>query len=121
MDDIKTDPDLFEKFKLSSQILGIGEEQLEFLLDLISGSPYRLFKVKSENLNLNDLAERTLENADYSRFEMIWTVLGWKRNTLEKLYSLWLKSYELICSDEVINRTFGKLEFTKCFSFFVCY
>lgn len=71
MDDIKTDPDLFEKFKLSSQILGIGEEQLEFLLDLISGSPYRLFKVKSENLNLSDLAERTFENADYSRFEMI--------------------------------------------------
>ena len=113
MDEIKTDPDLLEKFKLASQILGIGEEQLEFLLDLISGSPYRLFKIKTENFNLSDLTERTFENADYSRFEMIWTVLGWKRNTLEKLYSLWLKSYKLICSEEIIEKTFGKSHLIK--------
>ena len=78
MDEIKTNPDLLEKFKLASQILGIGEEQLEFLLDLISGSPYRLFKIKTENFNLSEFEERTFENVDYSRFETIWTILSWK-------------------------------------------
>ena len=40
---IKETPDLFEAFKLTSTIFGIGPEYLELFLDIISQSPFRIF------------------------------------------------------------------------------
>lgn len=107
---MRSNTDLYKKFILTSKLLGVEEEQLEFLLDLISGSPYRLFKVIDSNADFTELTSNFFDKFDKSRFEIIRLILGWKDNTLQKLYSIWCNSYKLVCSDETIKNTFSKLK-----------
>ena len=51
MEEIRKAHILQKYFRSVSEILGIGEDHLEFLLDLISESPFRLFKIKNSDLN----------------------------------------------------------------------
>ena len=107
--EIRSNKDLYKKFILTSKLLGVEEEQLEFLLDLISGSPYRLFKIIDSNADFSNLTDNFFDKFDKSRFEIIRLILGWKDDTLQKLYRIWCNSYKLLCNDKTIKNTFGKL------------
>ena len=107
MEEIRKAHNLQKYFRSVSEVLGIGEEHLEFLLDLISGSPFRLFKIKNSDLNFDQKNKNIIEAVDQSRLNMINRILGFKSTKVNQIASQWLNSYKLIWNDEEISNTFG--------------
>ena len=108
MDDIRKSQTLQKNFRYVSEVLGIGEDNLEFLLDLISGSPFRLFKVKNPDLSTEQKNKDIIEDADQSRLNMLNMILGYKSAKVSQIGSIWLNSHKLICNDEEVAKTFSR-------------
>lgn len=96
MEEIRKAHTLQKYFRSVSEILGIAEEHLEFLLDLISGSPFRLFKIKNSDLVFNQKKNKIIEAIDQSRLNMINRILGLKSAKVNVIASQWINSYKLI-------------------------
>ena len=108
MDDIRKSQTLQKNFRYVSEVLGTGEDNLEFLLDLISGSPFKLFKVKNSDLSTEKKNKDIIEDADQSRLNMLNMILGYKSAKVSQIGSIWLNSHKLICNDEEVAKTFSK-------------
>ena len=108
MEEIRRNPILQRHFRYVSELLGVGEEQLDFMLDLVSGSPLRLFKVKNIDINVDHKGKDIIEEADQTRLSLINSLLGYKATKVNQAGSLWLNNYKLIWTDEEIARTFSK-------------
>ena len=93
-------------FRLTSEILGITDTQLEFLLDLASESPFRLFKVIPSELNYFQF-KNIIEDADQFRINAISSIIGWGISQVNQIGSLWLNNSKLLWNNEEITKSFG--------------
>ena len=104
--DLKYKNILQRDFRLTSDILGITDIQLEFLLDLTSESPFRLFKVFSSKLS-NFQSKSIIEDADQFRMNTISSIIEWNQSQVNQIGSLWLNNCKLLWSNEEITKSFG--------------
>lgn len=104
-----------------SMLLDVDEEHLEFVLDVFSGNPYRIFKCLTSNPKV-DLA--TIEiTADFyqPRLGMIADVLECKKKQVKKLAAIWIHSYDLVYRGEQYIKMLGTeiLNIDPMFFFFL--
>ena len=104
---IKETPDLYEAFKLTSTILGIGPEYLELFLDIISQSPFRLFNWSTPNPKINIKNFEILGEFDSSRLELLSDITGYSRTDLRKVIAVWMNSFNLISNNKHVFNTLG--------------
>ena len=109
MTEVKETRKLFDAFKLTSSILGIGHEMLEFFIDLISQSPFRIFKWSTPNPKINLDTFEILGEFDSSRLELLTDLTKYSRKDLRQVIAVWINSYNLISNNKHISETLGKL------------
>lgn len=100
MKDLDDNPDLQTAAKMVSLLLEIDEDYLEFILDVFSGNPYRIFKCLSANPKV-DL--ETLDiTGDFltSRLGLIADVLNTNKKQVKKFSAIWIHSYDLVYRGE---------------------
>lgn len=107
MTEVKENSRLLEVFKLTASVLGIGHEVLEFFIDLISQSPYRIFKCLTPNPKINLEMVEILAEFDSSRLEMLADVTKYPRKGLRQVIAVWINSYNLISDNKHIFETLG--------------
>ena len=107
MTEIKTNANLFEDFKLTSTILGIGPEYLELFLDIITQSPFRLFNWSTPNPKINLKNFEILGEFDSSRLELLSDITGYSRKDLRQIIAVWMNSFNLISNNKHIFNTLG--------------
>ena len=108
MSEMKTNNSLFEAFKLTSTILGIGPEYLELFLDIISQSPFRIFKWSTPNPKINIKTFEILGEFDSSRLELLSDITGYNRKDLRQVIAVWMNSFNLISNNKHVFETLGK-------------
>jgi hypothetical protein len=105
---------LTANFKIVSDFLEVTEDQLELLMDILSGNPYRIFKATSsindeEKLGYSRTSpsqkrksfskHRTVCNSYLflkSRILMLSKAFKWEKETLETFGSSWINCFELV-------------------------
>ena len=108
MSEIKANNSLFEAFKLTSTILGISPEYLELFLDIISQSPFRIFKWSTPNPKINLKTFEILGEFDSSRLELLSDITGYNRKHLRQVIAVWMNSFNLISNNKHVFETLGK-------------
>ena len=108
MSEIKANNSLFEAFKLTSTILGISLEHLELFLDIISQSPFRIFKWSTPNPKINLKTFEILGEFDSSRLELLSDITGYNRRNLRQVIAVWMNSFNLISNNKHVFETLGK-------------
>ena len=87
-------------FKMTSMLLELDEDLLAFVLDILSGNPYRIFQCLSPNpridLKTNDIV------ADFvpGRLGIISDIFKCNKKQVKKLAASWIHSYDLVSRGE---------------------
>lgn len=111
MKEINENKTLLEAYKITWLTFDIGEEYLEIIFDIISQSPFRLFKCSTPNPKINMETLDILGEFDSSRLELIADMTGYSRKVLRQIIAVWMNSYRLISNNKHIFETLGKLKF----------
>ena len=95
-------------FKMTSTLLDVDEDHLEFILDVLSGNPYRIFKCLSPNPRI-DLKNYDIV-ADFlpSRIGMISDILNCTKRQVKKLCAVWINAYDLVNKGEANIKALGQ-------------
>lgn len=109
MTEINENKTLLEAFKITWMILEIGEEYLELFLDIISQSPFRIFKWSTPNPKINPETFEILAEFDSSRLELLADMTGYSRKDLRLIIAVWMDSYRLISNNKHVFETLGML------------
>lgn len=90
------DNDLQMAFKVTSTFFGISEEVFEFVLDLYTGNPYRIFKCKTVNPKVN--MEKVVISAEFDKNRMgfISSVMQTPPKLVKKFATVWINSYNMM-------------------------
>ena len=107
MAEINDNKDLLEAFKITCATFDVGEEYLELLLDLISESPFRIFKWSTPNPKINIETFDILGEFDSSRLELIADMTGYSRKILRQIIAIWMNSYNLVSNNKHVFETLG--------------
>ena len=109
MTEIRKDPKFQNAFKATWQILDIGEEHLEFLLDLISQTPYRIFKWSTPNPKINMDTLDILGEFDTSRLEMLSDLMNYSRKDLRQIIAIWINSFNFLPNNKQMIEVFSMI------------
>jgi hypothetical protein len=121
MKNLDDNPDLQTASKMVSMLLEIDEDYLEFILDVFSGNPYRIFKCLSANPKINLETLDITGDFSPSRHGLIADVLNTNKKQVKKFCAIWIHSYDLVYKGEQFIRKLGLevLKLDPMFYFFL--
>ena len=116
-------------FKKVADFLDITEDQLELIMDILSGNPYRIFKAtgsvsdsdKKQSTGSTPLTRRSsVKTTQYvssgylflkSRILTLWDMIKCEKAPLEHFGSIWIKSFEQVfrgkCNLKKLSKIFN--------------
>ena len=108
-------------FKQTSLLLDIDEDHLEFILDILSGNPYRIFKCLSPNPRIDLKTHEIVADFLPSRLGMIADVLDCTKKQVKKLSAAWIHAHDLVHRGESSIKDLGKkiLDIDPMFFYFL--
>ena len=108
---VKEVDDLMEyqiSFKMTSSLLDIDEDHLEFILDILSGNPYRIFKCLSPNPRIDLKTFEIVADFIPSRLGLIADILNCKKKQVKKISAVWINAHDLVHRGETNIKSLGK-------------
>ena len=108
-------------FKLTTLLLDIDEEYLEFILDVFSGNPYRIFKCNTPNPKINLKTNEIMADFSTSRLATISDIINTKKRQTKKLSAIWIHSHDLVNNGENYIKKLAteRLNIDPMFFFFI--
>ena len=94
-------------FKMTSLLLDIDEDHLEFVLDILSGNPYRIFKCMSPSPRIDLKTFEIVADFLPSRLGMISDIFNCTKKQVKKLSAAWIHAHDLVHRGESNIKSLG--------------
>ena len=119
--DIDDDSEHQAAFKLTTLLLDIDEEYLEFILDVFSGNPYKIFKCNTVNPKINLKTNEIKADFNTSRLATISDIIKTSKRQTKKLSAIWIHSHDLVNNGEnyIKKLATDRLNIDPMFFFFI--
>ena len=107
--------------KMTTLMLEVDEEYLEFILDCFSGNPYRIFQCSTPNPKINLKTNEIFADFKTTRVATVSDIINCSKKDTKKIAAIWIHSYDLVNRGEQYIKKLAqnRLNIDPMFFFFI--